>query len=333
MPNTTSKYTRLLKFFCDDFYEIGFDKETVMNAISVNQLTKVYPSGKEALCKVDFSISPGEVFGFLGPNGAGKTTTVKLLTGTLSPTSGSCSLFGIDPTEKPAETHKFSGVVTEHAQMYDHLTGLENLIFYGTVFGANQTDARQRALSLLTELELKDAMNRELSAYSTGMRQRLSLARALIHSPKILFLDEPTSGLDPESVLQVNSTIERLAREQGVTVFLCTHQLRYAQEICSCYGLLDQGLLLAKGNLDSLRNLVFSGRTVTVRTDKMPQNLGAVSGGDHSYSLQVRQESEIPQIVRSIVEAGGNVFSVVSRQLSLEEIYFALTTKAKEETI
>lgn len=305
-----------------------------MQAIFAQGLKKTYPAGKTAVNAVSFSIEAGEVFGFLGPNGAGKTTTVKLLTGMLAPTEGNCFLQGINPAEKPGEIHAFSGIVTEHAQMYDHLTGLENLIFYGRVFGANQTDANRRALSLLEEMDLLEAKDRKLGAYSTGMRQRLSLARAMVHNPKILFLDEPTSGLDPASIMQVNNTILRLAREQQTTVFLCTHQLRYAQEICSAYGLIDEGVLLAAGDLEALRGLVFSGMTVTVKTDKMPEAIGAKPCAEREYQLRVSGEAEIPAIVKQIVDGGGNVFSVSSQQLSLEEIYFAVTAgRAKEETV
>ena len=148
---------------------------------------------------------------------------------------------GIDPSKEPEKVHALSGVVTEHARMYDHLTGMENLIFYGSLFGLGKEEARQRAENLLKRLALNEAENQRLSAYSTGMRQRLSLARALLHRPRVLFLDEPTSGLDPESAQNVNRLIRDLAVKENVTIFLCTHQLRYAQEICTRYGLIEEG--------------------------------------------------------------------------------------------
>lgn len=155
----------------------------------------------------------------MGPNGAGKTTTIKLLCGMLVPSSGSCRVFGIDPTKNPEKLHQISGVITEHAQMYDHLSGIENLIFYGTLFGINRSDCEKSAKELLERLDLTDAQNRKLSAYSTGMRQHLSLARALMHSPEILFLDEPTSGLDPESAQNVNMLIQELAVDGTTKLF------------------------------------------------------------------------------------------------------------------
>jgi len=218
----------------------------MQNIIQVNNLTKEFGTQK-AVNNVSFVLEAGEVFGFLGPNGAGKTTTIKLLNGMMTPTHGSLSVFGIDPTAEPEKIHQTAGVLTEHAQMYNELTGLENLVFYGEIFGLERATCEKRALMLLEKLDLVYAKDKRLSAYSTGMRQRLSLARALIHSPKLLFLDEPTSGLDPESALTVNNLIKSLAREHKTTVFLCTHQLRYVEELCTSYGLIDEGVMFAHG--------------------------------------------------------------------------------------
>ena len=286
-----------------------------MHAITLDNLYKTYPDGKQAVKEVSLSLSPGEVFGFLGPNGAGKTTAVKLLNGILSPTAGSCLVYGIDPAREPEKVHAISGVMTEHAQMYDHLTGMQNLIFYA---------------SLLSRLELTDAKDQKLAAYSTGMRQRLSLARAFIHHPKVLFLDEPTSGLDPESIMNVNRLIQGLAKEDGVTVFLCTHQLRYAQEICTRYGLIEDGRLLASGTLKELREQILPGITLRVRADSVPAELAFRQTGEKQYERDIRSEDEIPATIRRIVEAGGNIYAAGSEQPSLEQIYFALTAKGKE---
>jgi len=287
----------------------------VMNAIVTTNLSKTYEGGKEAVKKLSITLAQGEVFGFLGPNGAGKTTAVKLLSGILTPTTGTSRVFDINPVEDPVALHQITGVLTEHAQMYDHMTGLDNLIFYGQVFGISFDESKSRALSLLDELELSDAKDRKLATYSTGMRQRLSLARAMIHKPKLLFLDEPTSGLDPESILSVNQMIKNLADNEGTTIFLCTHQLRYAQEICCRYGLIDHGVMLAEGTLDELRTLVSTGTIVKIQTDK------------ETHEIRVRSEDEIPAIVKRIVNDGGNIYSVFAEKPSLEDVYFALTEK------
>lgn len=298
-----------------------------MKAVITDNLSKMYSQGKKAVDNISFTLDQGEVFGFLGPNGAGKTTAVKLLNGMVSPTGGSCRVFDVDPTEKPEQMHQFSGVVTEHAQMYDSLTGLQNLVFYGTLFGVNATDSNRRALTLLDQLDLSAARDQKLASYSTGMRQRLSLARAMIHHPKILFLDEPTSGLDPESVLSVNCMIKSLAENEGTTIFLCTHQLRYAQEICNSYGLIDDGTLLAVGSLDKLRSLVFSGMMVNIKADHFPKDIPATKKGEHRYEISVQSEEEIPAVIKRMIEDGSKVYHVSAHRLSLEEIYFSLLEK------
>lgn len=302
-----------------------------MKSITVNNLSKSYSDGTKALDNVCFALDEGEVFGFLGPNGAGKTTAVKVLTGMLSPTEGSSLVLGIDPAVHPEQVHKMVGVVTEHAQMYDNLTGLQNLIFYGTVFGLTQEDSKKRGLEMLDILGLIDDKDKKLSAYSTGMRQRLSLARAMLHSPKILFLDEPTSGLDPESVQSVNNLIMHLSTDKGTTIFLCTHQLRYAQEICTGYGLIDQGTMLAVGDIDHIRSMVFSGMTATIRADKYPDNMAVKLVDDKSCEIDIQSEEDLPLIVKSIVDAGGKVYHVTARKPSLEEIYFALIKQRDEK--
>ena len=302
------------------------------NAVIMNEIAKQYPGGKRAVEHMSIALKEGEVFGFLGPNGAGKTTTVKILNGMLMPSEGTCEVLGIDPAKHPDQVHALSGVMTEHAQMYDHLTGRQNLIFYGELFGMSAAESAARAGELLEESELAAAGEKKLAAYSTGMRQRLSLARALMHRPKILFLDEPTSGLDPESVQNVNRLIRTLARERGITVFLCTHQLRSAQEVCTRYGLIAEGKLLIDGTLKELRRRVSPGITLGIRTDMVPERLPFLKTGDGYYEITLKTETEIPGIVRAITEAGGSIYEVTPKLPSLEDIYFALTASKTHVT-
>lgn len=296
-----------------------------MNAVILDGLSKTFSNGKKAVDSVHITLKQGDIFGFLGPNGAGKTTTVKLLNGILSPTQGSCSVFGKNPARCPQEIHAISGVVTEHAQMYDHMTGLQNLIFYGSIFGISPAESERRGMELLKQLELSDDKDKKLATYSTGMRQRLSLARALIHEPKILFLDEPTSGLDPKSAQNVHAMIRDLAAKKNITVFLCTHQLRYAQEICTHYGLMDQGRLLADGSLNELRAQICSGMTLKMKVTGIPLQSPFQKIEECIYERTVKSEDEIPIIIRQIVKDGGNIYNVATELPSLEDIYFKLT--------
>jgi ABC-2 type transport system ATP-binding protein len=290
-----------------------------MNVITIENLTKAYNDKNKAVDNLNLTIDEGAIFGFLGPNGAGKTTTVKLLSGICAPSGGSCRVFGMNPAKDPEKVHALSGIVTEHAQMYDTMTGLQNLIFYGMLFGAAKEAAASRATELLGLLDLAQAKDKKLSAYSTGMRQRLSLARAMMHSPKILFLDEPTSGLDPESTQSVNNLIQRLAKNEGITIFLCTHQLRYAQEICTEYGLLDKGRLLAAGNFKALQAMMPGGLSVRIRTD------------ENIHDERIESEADIPDMVGKLVREGRRIYHVSLNTPSLEDIYFALIDAKKEE--
>lgn len=302
-----------------------------MNVITLTQLSKNYEDGKKAVDHVNIRLQSGEIFGFLGPNGAGKTTTVKLLNGMLTPSYGSSRILGIDPAIHPEKVHNISGVVTEHAQMYDHLTGIQNLIFYGSLFGIEPGESKRRGNILLEQLELLDDKDKKLATYSTGMRQKLSLARALIHEPRILFLDEPTSGLDPKSAQNVHSMIQNLSKEKGMTIFLCTHQLRYAQEICTHFGLMDHGHLIADGSLEELRSKLYSGIKVKMKVygGIFPLPYRKIDGC--TYEITVNTEEEIPTIVRKIVETGGKVYNIFTELPSLEDIYFKLILRRKEK--
>ena len=177
--------------------------------------------------------------------------------------------------------------------MYDNLTGIENRIFYAAAFGREQKEGKQRGESLLRELDLTEAKDRKLATYSTGMRQRLSLARALLHRPKVLFLDEPTSGLDPESAQNVNQMIHNLARKEGITVFLCTHQLRYAQEICTRYGLIEQGALLAPGTIDELRARTFHSKALRICASAAPDKLTFANCGVNEFETKISDHKEV----------------------------------------
>lgn len=300
-----------------------------MQAITVRDLFKNYGGEKNALDGVSISLPQGEVFGLLGPNGAGKTTMVKLLSGILSPTSGAMQVLGLDPAHAPERVHEICGVMTETARMYAGMTAIQNLVFFGGMFGLSREEARSRGDALLAVLDLKYARNQKAGEFSTGMMQRLSLARAMLHRPRVLFLDEPTSGLDPESAKSVNALIRTLAREQGTTVFLCTHQLRYAQELCTSYGLISHGRMLAQGTLEQLRMQVFPGLTVSVRADGYPAGMMVRRIREGVYEVDVDHEEEIPVMVRRIVEGGGKVYSVTASRLSLEDIYFHLVEQAR----
>ncbi len=293
-----------------------------MKAITAAQLSKEYANHTAALIQLDLEIGQGEIFGFLGPNGAGKTTTVKLLNGLLTPTGGSCEIMGMPPQEKAEEVHRLCGVMTESAKMYAQLTGIQNLLFFAQTSGMSKKEGLERAELLLKRLGILEAKDKKAGSYSTGMMQRLSLARALIHRPQILFLDEPTSGLDPESAYAVNSLISDMASQEGVTVFLCTHQLRYAQDLCTEYGLISKGRLLASGCFEKLAEEMCFHPKAAVRTGDRETPDGFERRGEWIYKT-ISGEGEMPGLLGELISAGRQIYEARVEHPSLEDIYFA----------
>ena len=292
-----------------------------MNAISAHRLSKSYDGADFALKDLNLNIPQGAVFGFLGPNGAGKTTTVKILTGLLKPTEGDCTVYGFAPDKNAEDVHRVCGVLTESAKMYGQMTGMENLVFFAQTAGMQQDACAQRASELLKQLDLWDARDKKLSAYSSGMAQRLSLARAMVHRPPVLFLDEPTSGLDPESAQTVNTLIAELAGNAGTTVFLCTHQLRYAQDICSSYGILSRGHLLASGDFQTLCDGIGCRIKAGFRLAEGDKPDG-FQLEDGWWQTEVLREEEMPGLVKKVVEEGHHVYEARLIRPTLEEVYF-----------
>lgn len=294
-----------------------------MNAIEVMNLSKSYNSQQYALDNINFSIPEGEIFGFLGPNGSGKTTTLRLLNGILAPTKGNALICGKDISKESAGIHKLCGVMTETALLYENLSGLENLIFFGNMHGMAENDIKQRSLALLESLELTDSSDKKVKAYSTGMKRRLSLARALLHRPKLLFLDEPTSGLDPESAMNVTKMIRQLSVEHGVTIFLCTHQLKYAEEICTLYGFIDKGSMLGFGTFDSLLKEKNSAKYLEIRGIDIPYMKAFKKTAEGSIRVPINSDLDVPQILSDVLSRGGKVYEARQICWDLEDLYFS----------
>ena len=219
--------------------------------IQASGLTKRF--GKlTAVRELTLEVGAGQVFGFLGPNGAGKTTTIRMLTGLVRPTSGSALVAGYDVTLEPREVKRRVGYLAETPYLYPKLSGREFLSFMAGLYEVPAAVARQRASRLLSLFELADRADELVETYSHGMRQKLALAGAMLHEPPVLFLDEPTSGLDPRSARLVKDLLVALV-ERGHTVFLSTHVLEIAEQLCHRVGIIDRGQVVATGTLDELR--------------------------------------------------------------------------------
>ncbi len=220
-----------------------------MKAIEVNELHRYY-NGVKAVRGITFDVNYGEIFGFLGPNGAGKSTTIKVLTGQLRPTSGSAHVVGCDVVEERQEFKPQIGVVFEYQNLYERLSAWDNLRFSARLYGVEKA----RINEVLAQVGLQERAKERIKKYSNGMKQRLLIARALLHEPKVLFLDEPTRGLDPGVAREIRSIIAELA-EGGVTVFLTTHYMEEADRLSDRVAIIDQGEIVAIDTPENLKRI------------------------------------------------------------------------------
>ncbi len=221
--------------------------------IQVDHLTKRYGE-KIAVKDVSFEVNSGEVFGFLGPNGAGKTTTIKIMVGLLKPSSGEVKVAGYDIVTQPIQAKAASGYVPDTPNLYAKLTGRELLSFVGELYNLERDQVGRRADELLRMFDLTEAADNTIDSYSHGMQQKMALAAALMHDPKVLVLDEPTVGLDPKSARLIKDILRQMA-ERGAAVFLSTHILEIAERMCDRIGIINQGGLIAVGTMEELRRL------------------------------------------------------------------------------
>ncbi|HML02853.1 MAG TPA: ATP-binding cassette domain-containing protein [Candidatus Bathyarchaeia archaeon] len=224
--------------------------------ISVENLVEVYADSTRALEGISFNVEEGEFFGFLGPNGAGKSTTIKILTTLLRKTSGHVSVTGYDLDESPKEIRKVIGVLSQETIVDVDLTGRENLHLQGRLEQMHGRILKTREDELLKMVQLEEFANKPAGRYSGGMKKRLDLASALIHKPRLLFLDEPTTGLDPQSRASIWDYLEKLNREEGVTIFLTTQYMEEADKLCRELSIIDHGKIIAAGSPTELKRAI-----------------------------------------------------------------------------
>jgi len=288
-----------------------------------------------AVDRISISIYPGEVFGFLGPNGAGKTTIVRMLAALLEPTSGEAYVAGFQVGKEDQEIRRQIGLLPEAPGLYDALTAEQNLTFYGAMYGVEEISRQiKRYLELLG---LWNRRHEPVATFSKGMRQKLAIARALLHEPEVLFLDEPTSGLDPQAALLVREFIAELKGE-GRTIILCSHNLEEADRLCDRVAVVN-GYLLALDSPKVLRRKIF-GRKVVLHLLEMKTGFEQVLlPFDFVSEVQVVEnkilvsvenpEKNNPEIVRALVEEGAEIQFVGELRRRLEDVYLELMKSAE----
>ena len=291
-----------------------------------------------AVDEMSLEVHPGEVFGFLGHNGAGKTTTIRLLNGVLTPSGGMARVFDLDPTKDGPAVRRQTGILTETPSLDERLTGRENLQIYADLYGVPTVEVAGRVGHLLEAFELAERADERAGDYSRGMKQRLALARALLHRPALLFLDEPSAGLDPVAARRVHDMITRLSHEEQRTVFLCTHNLAEAQKLCDRVAVLEHGKLVALGTPADLARQWGHSQRLKIEID--PEGLPAAlkvlgttlgvsdpvqEGGTLTISGASREA--VPALIAGLVAAGVQIYRVAPEEPTLEDVYFALHGK------
>jgi ABC-2 type transport system ATP-binding protein len=304
-----------------------------MPAISVEGLERAFDD-VFAVRGVDLSVDEGEVYGFLGPNGAGKTTTVRMLTTLLLPTGGRATVAGHDVVKEARAVRASIGVALQEAALDPLMTGRELVRLQATLQGIPTSEGRRRADDLLERVDLVDAADRRIGAYSGGMQRRLDLAAALVHEPRVLFLDEPTTGLDPVSRKTIWEEVRAL-NDEGTTVFLTTQYLEEADQLADNVGIIDNGRIVAEGTPEALKaeighphvRLTLAEGSIA-RAEEICRGIGKLLPPKDARSVLVEVEngaSDIPRVVRALDEAGIEVGSLDLVSPTLDDVFVEKT--------
>lgn len=314
--------------------------------INVQNLTKTYPGGVEAIKGISFHLREGEFFGFLGPNGAGKSTTIKILITLLARSGGDVKILGHDVATESNTVRRLIGYSAQEASPDLDLTGRENLDIQGNLYHLDSATIKKRTEELIELMDLAEAANRKVGTYSGGMRKRLDLACALIHRPRILFLDEPTTGLDPQNRAGLWRYLEKLNKEEGLTIFLTTHYMDEADKLCQRLAIIDHGKIIAEGSPAGLK-AALGGDVITltfkangVSAEEQAQQVKRVLDGqpfvrsttvgsaDNTGSLAVVVENgseAIPVLMRHLDTAGLPVAGLTLTSPSLDDVFLKYT--------
>ncbi|MGB9134297.1 MAG: ATP-binding cassette domain-containing protein [Candidatus Bathyarchaeia archaeon] len=311
------------------------------NIIVAKGLTKKFNKSLVAVDHIDFVVEEGEIFGFLGPNGAGKTTTINMLITVLKPTEGNATVCHNDIKKQSSEVRNCIGVVPQEYTADEDLTGLENILLCADLYGIPKKLARERANELLELVELSKFKDKRVNTYSGGMRRRLELTCGLINRPKVLFLDEPTLGLDVQTRTATWGYIKRLKKEFKMTLFMTTHYLEEADNLCDRIAIIDRGKIVALDTPNALKEGL-GGDIITLATEQKDKDLTSLIEGaprvkevkrqDNTYRIKVENgEETAPQILNQLIEEGYRVTKLSLTKPTLDEVYLEYTGKSMRD--
>jgi ABC-2 type transport system ATP-binding protein len=307
------------------------------NIIEVKNITKTF--GKfTAVDDISFEVKKGEIFGLLGPNGAGKSTTLRMLSTLSRPTKGTATIGGYDTVKNDIQVRQLIGIVSEKMIIYNRLTAKENLEFFGTLYNIPKEKLKNKIDDLLEFVQLTKFKDAQVGTFSTGMRQRMNVIRALLNDPQVLFLDEPTLGLDPQTSVEIRDYIKKLNQELGTTVILTTHIMVDADLLCDRIAVIDHGKIIALDTSTNLKKIISGGDTMIIRLEVAnlnPDMLAALKGIDcldqvtqetgTQLHIIVHGEDAFDEIVDLVRERGGKITSMSNLQPTLEDVFLHIT--------
>jgi ABC-2 type transport system ATP-binding protein len=309
-----------------------------MNAIQTNQLTRSFGSLK-AVDRLTIELPRGTVFGFLGPNGSGKTTTIRLLLGLLDADEGSAQVLSFNAKTQADEIRARCGALLEHHGLYERLSAADNLDYYGRIWHMTKADREKRIRELLEPLDLYARRDEPIGRWSRGMKQKLAVARTLMHHPELVFLDEPTAGLDPVASANLRDDLASLVLQEGVTIFLTTHNLAEAEKLCTQVGVINHGQLLAMGSPADLRSrtsaprLYITGQSITPQVmDSLRSNLlvKKLQQRNGELVIDLNDLTRSYEIVSQLVGAGVRIDEVRKEKADLEDVFLQLVEEEKK---
>lgn len=315
-----------------------------MNAITVNNLSKIYKGQIKAIDHLSFNVEEGNIFGFLGPNGAGKSTTIKILVTLTKQTDGTASLFDIDVKKEPGKIREMIGYVPQELSADGALTGYENLLLSAKLYDISPHDRRTRIDKILEMMDLSARAHSLVDTYSGGMVRRLEIGQAMLHHPRLLFLDEPTIGLDPAGRKLVWEHIRKLNKEEQMTIFLTTHYMEEAEALCDRIGIIDNGKLSIVGTPQDLKEKVGLG-TITFVLEAMPDtsmnlhslfahisDFSIVQLAPDTWQMKIHHPAEhVPEILQTLKENNILVKDFEVKGPTLEDVFLKFTGSHFEE--
>jgi ABC-2 type transport system ATP-binding protein len=305
--------------------------------IEVKNLTKTF-NDFVAVNSISFDVRKGEILGLLGPNGAGKTTILRMLSTLARPTKGTATVGGYDIVKNDNEVRKLIGIVSEKMIMYNRLTARENLWFFGSLFNIPKDVLNKRIDELLELVQLTKWKNAQVGTFSTGMRQRMNVVRALLNLPQVLFLDEPTLGLDPQSSVEIREFIKKLNRENGTTVIITTHMMVDADLLCDRIAIVDHGRIVALDTSPNLKKLISGADTTILKleianlTSGLIEKVRALKCADSvtqenstTLKLLVHGNEAFDSVIDAIRANNGKIDSMENLQPTLEDVFLHIT--------